>query len=605
MHPLSAHQDACLKHCIIRGAISVELRTLATEGAQISETALLKLLHTFLVQCPLLVKHPETLSELSRLAKHHPMLAGLSKKAMGANNGPVASMLASVLSAGFLTPAERTAEAQADAACSVHDDASAEIGDGAADGDIPAVADKLAHEAAIDADVRAVMRDLATGDGAKRLAEVLATALAWHELPPPYRRLVKAGVASVLAKLETEMSDAKKAAHARTFYDWCPRNVIYAILRKANPMSRMSSLASLFLARPLGVENGVQRIMRSFIGYESTRLKAEELSASVDPRHRQQIRAWIDQIYDANANTDDDTWSESSVSSDEDTSDDADSREVENASVPGPCVDAELTTEDAALVRNVLLWRPPNATDTTTGWSRFVTFSGWFSEDEPLSVDEVDALSPAGMDTLHRLIKLEMRLKDKNKFISILGDQDMIALVHTLVSILSGPLAEMYAHADMASIIQALFEFMKACADLRNTEMDAKALRDGLRDAAETMAQSFYDFTRNILVKDEHGTVKDLIDWGLQFRTEVATFSLDLPDFMATLTGDECQCVLREVDETLAFWKRRQEKPEEKSAQPGTPSVDRLFASRFLSEAHQAIARLGSSGPNNGVDHDR
>ena len=66
-----------------------------------------------------------------------------------------------------------------------------------------------------------------------------------------------------------------------------------------------------------------------------------------------------------------------------------------------------------------------------------------------------------GVNAVKVLAILEMRRKDKNKFVELFGDEKLISLVKDFLPFIYEPLHEIYKHADMGIIIDKFFKLWK------------------------------------------------------------------------------------------------------------------------------------------------
>eukprot|EP01116_Phalansterium_solitarium_P008016 TRINITY_DN2118_c0_g1_i1.p1 TRINITY_DN2118_c0_g1~~TRINITY_DN2118_c0_g1_i1.p1 ORF type:complete len:625 (-),score=163.57 TRINITY_DN2118_c0_g1_i1:554-2428(-) len=610
---LSAEQEYCLKSCLLGLAVESEISALganSTEQQLLENTVLLSLLYRDLVlRCPLFIKKPGALPELQRLLAQYAKLNAFSKKAMHSDSGYFNGFLAGLLSVGFLTPRERRCSEEADrrlASTSIETvpDGSAEPTDTVANSaEADDNEDGLHVSSAVKEGLQIIVRDMVKHGGAERLFEIVRNASAIDLLPAAYRAVMHGLTDSMLPRIQQEMADPKKVSRASTFYTLCPRRAIYGLLNMSNPLKRVSGLLNLFLARPFGARSLLQRMFESIVELPKTENQIYDVKQGLPPTYVSHVERWVSEAYDPDPSRGD---------YEDDEGDAEATRELTAAE----------REKYAELARKVLLWRPageaaaaPVAEEAADpGWVVSLTnyyLSGWIGAapaDYP-SEDEVMSLSQDELCAVHRLISLEMRLKDKTKFVEIVGDEQLVSLMKSGIPILCEPFVEIYEHSGMADMVMALFEFINSIVQVsKQAGDDADERRRGFHDACRGLGEALYQFNRNVVVNDT-STLKDLIDWGFNFCEKVGEFSLDLDELLRPLSGSNLAAVKSELDQVRAWRKRcdqaSRDDAEFNEQQPATPAIAQLLLPPTLAMVRRVVPRYVADGTgNDGSDDD-
>eukprot|EP01119_Soliformovum_irregulare_P021849 TRINITY_DN7350_c0_g1_i2.p1 TRINITY_DN7350_c0_g1~~TRINITY_DN7350_c0_g1_i2.p1 ORF type:complete len:525 (+),score=171.24 TRINITY_DN7350_c0_g1_i2:78-1652(+) len=345
--------------------------------------------------------------------------------------------------------------------------------------------------------------------GVREVFNLFETAKSTRDFPAAYQNLFAVVHKLFVEKMLLEFRDPKTLSKASLLYNLAPIMGIKAVLMIANPLKMLSSMIGLFLARPLGTKNLLQRMFEIIVDLSKTSSLAKEQRKKISDKHlREKISSWTQSKYEPNP----------SVSMDDD-SDHLKLSPAERRKYIGDILkdDSLKPKLDHSLVTN-------------------------------LGADQIEIL--------YRSVQLEMRLKDKTEFIELLGDEQILNLIHDLLPALYHPLMEIYSHADIPKLVGDFFEMAHGiihAMEAKDTNEDQK--RASVVKIVDKFQEDLFKFTQQILTKDE-GTIEECVAWAARFFQEDVTMTVDVMEILKGLDESVRYAIAEEVRDWAQLKKR-------------------------------------------------
>jgi hypothetical protein len=278
-------------------------------------------------------------------------------------------------------------------------------------------------------------------------------------------------------------------------------------------MKLSSSLVSLFLARPLGARNLLQRIFEVVTEVSKTNSELENAMKILKNKdYCTRINAWVEKNYEPNLSS-------------------AVEEEADSMSSLRTTVDLRTARME---VETALLTAPVgNKTKT-------------------VNVEEVRNLSDEMIVKAHIVLMLRMRKKDKETFIEIFGQEEMIQLMKEVLPVIYEPLIDVYAHADAGEFFNEFFLLLKSCISIAESKVEELDKLERYSQAFQVFEKAWYQFGHNIISKDK-GTLHSIFKW-LFDRFRLSTrFQLNFVAHFETLDKEVQQQVIQELDQLTQF----------------------------------------------------
>jgi hypothetical protein len=276
---------------------------------------------------------------------------------------------------------------------------------------------------------------------------------------PHYRRLVSIAHTAIAPKLCDELADPQKLSKCSTLYTLAPRNALLAILKLSNPFSMIESMISLFLVRPLGAKNLMQRMMSIVAELsKSEKLLGEAQKILNNKRVIPVLQSWVSRFYEP-IDSGLDLYEDPEVVIRQ-----SDSR------------DLILSAMIADLRKNLTENPPPttnhNNNNNNNNNNSFFSprmramFSAGTSSPHPNRdlaevIEYLERSVREGkteVENVFRVLYYEMRLKEKRTFVDLFGDDQIIQMVKTFSPVFCQALVLMHQSAVYQIII---FQFGK------------------------------------------------------------------------------------------------------------------------------------------------
>jgi hypothetical protein len=534
---LCFEQESCLKQQLLKLAIQQEINHYFDNPRNIHNTLFLQFMRERILQFPLWSRRAEARAKCDELIMALPELCVHSQKATkrDLNNKSLRQVIVKCFDLAIRTPQERQRDMQMDQDQDqdqgqekeqqpAHDDpTNSNVEDWQRDAMFSRITKQISDL------FQGIMVDLEQKGGYHYLFQVVKNTSRLTDLHPVYQKLA-ASIAKALAIwIEKEMRDEKQLQKAKRVYRLTPVRAIRATLAIANPVKLMQGLITIFVARPFGSRNLIQKFSEVVVELKKTDKIRRNIQREVETNLRNhrpgfrkklllKIANYISTNYSVYHNT------ESYM--DEAVDDGDDNNEHEHLE----------KLEPRELVLKVL-------TDRDT---------------EPvLDVDEITKLHPEDIMLLHTLVIVEMRQKEKQDFVELLGNERMLRIIRELLPVIHEPIAMLFNRAHVGVHFETLFKTLQRIIKVAEREGDNPENNHARRlEAYERVMGKFvrdmYHFIHNIAANDDN-TLADTLWWLMELLSFMKNDTIDVQSVLAVVPPGDRARVIYEIDQVISY----------------------------------------------------
>eukprot|EP01118_Nematostelium_gracile_P006319 TRINITY_DN202_c0_g2_i1.p1 TRINITY_DN202_c0_g2~~TRINITY_DN202_c0_g2_i1.p1 ORF type:complete len:697 (+),score=162.74 TRINITY_DN202_c0_g2_i1:1-2091(+) len=360
--------------------------------------------------------------------------------------------------------------------------------------DVPLSPDSLRKET--QESLQKMMDDIIKG-GTEQFFKKIQEANSIAELPENYKNVFYAVHKQLLPKVFEELRDPKKLQKCSTLYSITPVTALKTILGMTNPLKMMGSLLNLFLARPLGSRNLLQRLMEVVTDLAKTEKLVKSTKKEIDKQIAKKVEDWVNIHYDPVPRADD---------------------------IQIPKVSKEF-------VVRILV----------DGQSK-----------PKIEIASITKLSNEMISKIFDHAQAQMRLKDKISFIDLMGEETLNNSIKDIFPLIYQPLVEIYSVADMPGLLTAFFKASENIINIMNSKDDDKTKFNRVSQSAEIFENSIFIFCKKI-IKEDKGQLSKLFTWVASFYKEDYSIIVPVQEMLMQLKEDDRSAVLKEVNEWLEY----------------------------------------------------
>jgi hypothetical protein len=125
----------------------------------------------------------------------------------------------------------------------------------------------------------------------------------------------------------------------------------------------------------------------------------------------------------------------------------------------------------------------------------------------------MSALSDDQIVSLHLLLLAEIRQADLHKLVDFYGNDEVIAILKELISVLYVPLVELYQTADLSTLISDVKDITSSLIHVaEQRSADPRELLNQYHEALKTATEKVYRFFHAATLNDT-GTMEGLMRW--------------------------------------------------------------------------------------------
>eukprot|EP01114_Cavostelium_apophysatum_P009151 TRINITY_DN22229_c0_g1_i1.p1 TRINITY_DN22229_c0_g1~~TRINITY_DN22229_c0_g1_i1.p1 ORF type:complete len:597 (-),score=163.64 TRINITY_DN22229_c0_g1_i1:72-1862(-) len=363
-----------------------------------------------------------------------------------------------------------------------------------------------------------VLKEIRQTGSAQSFIDRITSASKISELPKEYQALVRLVHKGVLPNILENFSP-EKVGKINTLYHLTPRRTMKAILAITNPLKMMSSLLSLFFARPLGSRSLLQRMFVVITDISKTESVIKEKRKAVNNSDIcKKVTEWIAKNYD-----------------------------------PAPFVDMDEDDEDIMSKVAASRSSEAKADGSKRAFVEQMLLDSTIKPDIPAVF--VQNMTEELLANIYQFATLEMRRKDKEQFIDMLGDETFSELVKSILPVFYEPLVEIYAHANMADFLGEVFRMIKRNIEVSDKKVDMETKAQMHSSVMEQFEEKVFQFVKRILQKDK-GVINETLTWIASFFEWNDKQTLRLPDLILELRDDERADVINEIWQWVQYKRR-------------------------------------------------
>eukprot|EP01112_Ceratiomyxa_fruticulosa_P017402 TRINITY_DN5411_c0_g1_i3.p1 TRINITY_DN5411_c0_g1~~TRINITY_DN5411_c0_g1_i3.p1 ORF type:complete len:645 (+),score=121.27 TRINITY_DN5411_c0_g1_i3:232-2166(+) len=364
---------------------------------------------------------------------------------------------------------------------------------------------------------QAIFSELSQDGGTEKLAELIKETENLTDMPQIYQKFLENGALLISILMEREMNREARWKKWKKFAENMPVRSIKIILSYSNISKLVYGLLTIFTARPFGSHSLMMKIAKGMVEYRTTQTRAEEKKKEA-VTHLRRYDCWYDIIYSLECH-------------------------VQNFGFEEHIV--EQGTEETNVNRRV--------------------FSDSLIQDvlRDYELDEavIASLTTEDFSGIREWLVLEVRLKEKEKFIDMLGSEEMVSMIRILLPVIYGPLNEVFVKADAGTHFSKMFKLVK-----RMVQIGEKIKKENIEDSAarttlywealQLFKNDVWEFIRALVLADEQGDriLEDLLSWFMHiFRFFQNKESLDVQKLLVNVDQPTRQQIISEIDAEIKY----------------------------------------------------
>jgi hypothetical protein len=274
--------------------------------------------------------------------------------------------------------------------------------------------------------------------GYAQIFDVVRTHDKIADLPPAYQQLAKCVSKLVALWVEKEMRNEKQLAKLKKVYRLTPIRAIRAALSIANPVKLMNGLINIFVARPFGSRNMVQKLseVSAMQSMECSLHYLTKVQIMVEMKKTQMMKRDVQNELELHLKNFNVRFKKDLL------------KKLSNYIASNYSVYHHHDDEDEIKIDAL----PPQELVNTV----------LKDKDEPVLDDkDVASLNEVQVKIIHELIVLEMRLKEKQDFVELLGNAKILSIMRELLPIVHEPIAILFNKASVGMHFEELFKTIK------------------------------------------------------------------------------------------------------------------------------------------------
>jgi len=314
-----------------------------------------------------------------------------------------------------------------------------------------------------------LLKDVAETGNPSPLFDTFTKSKTMDDIPPIYRRLF--GVVYVGPLVQERLNQPIKLAKMKSIYHLTPRRSLKALFTVTSPVTIISNILSLFLSKPLGAKSLLQRFVEEGIELEKAQEEINEKRKVLNSNKNviDKVQSWVANCYDPIPNVD------------------VYSKQKEGR--------IEEEKDRKGLVLQVLL-------DVK---SKPEFEPNWIAQ---LQQDAINAI--------YRLIKAEMAVKDKLRFVEFLGEEKFISPIKDIIATCAPPLVDISNSANPPTVLSAYFKLCRELIAVAESSDDGEKKANGYHEVL-CRFEGILLPTIQAVINADSGLLAELVMWTTDF----------------------------------------------------------------------------------------
>lgn len=169
-------------------------------------------------------------------------------------------------------------------------------------------------------------------------------------------------------------------------------------------------------------------------------------------------------------------------------------------------------------------------------------------------------------------VKLQLeRQQEKIDFIELLGNEQILTILHELLPVIYTPMAQLFSRAHVGVHFQVLFKTLK-----RIIKATTDSSTGGPKRYVPILARftnELYSFLHESAANDDH-SIEDTLSWWVSLVTFAKEETIDLTSLLERLDSTTHELLLNELDQVAEFYDYRAELEELESEEENDENAD-------------------------------
>jgi len=170
-----------------------------------------------------------------------------------------------------------------------------------------------------------------------------------------------------------------------------------------------------------------------------------------------------------------------------------------------------------------------------------------------LEEGEISSLDEAQLKKIHELVVLEMRYKEKEEFVELLGNEKILSIMRELLPIVHEPIAVLFNKASVGLHFEILFKTLKRVIKVTEKNEPSLPKRIELYEIAMgKFVRDLYAFLHNVAEQDDN-TLYETLSWISDLLDFMQRETLDIQPILQGMNKEEQDKVVQEINQLLEY----------------------------------------------------
>jgi hypothetical protein len=345
--------------------------------------------------------------------------------------------------------------------------------------------------------------------------------------------------------IDGKHKENKYLSRIKRIYSLVPQKLMMAVLKITHPAALTKGITSLFVARPFGAKNLMQRCMESMLRVSETETEIRQLKKLLASRHRKVAKKIKNYFKKKEKET-------SFLSQLVMVNDIAKAKDLGQ--------DNRLTDEQLSSIQTLIY---------SILYNQSIQPILHPHHQAPLSYDDIVII--------WKWFNLEGRRLAKIKFVELIGSDMVINVIKEVVPLLYLPWMSLFETSDLESLAKGVFDAMHGAIQVGSHHHDyhrthqhhvVEEVRQGYGQVFDGFAKIMYEFGRKIVCVDAQralhgeGKLEALVSWALKLYVFNKKGNIDVSALLNDLPAHQRDQVMRELSTEI---NRRMEKKQLKA----------------------------------------
>jgi len=389
-----------------------------------------------------------------------------------------------------------------------------------------------------------ILADLEQEGSIPKLCEVATKAQKVSDLPLVYENFVKYFAQALSVCMEKELSRDAGISKWKRFDKKMPTRTIKMILSNPNTSKLVQGLLQIFTARPFGTKSLLMKQASTMVELKRTlTLAKEKKKQAMNELKRFPFKMQVFKIF-------------------EDV--------IEKIGFSEHIV--ETGTEDTNVTTRVFNKKLLIETLISNG----------------LAKESTELLTSQDLSLLGEWVVLEVRLKEKQDFVEMIGSEEIVGIIRELLPVIYDPIISVLVKANAGSHFVRMFQLVKRMVEvgekIKREKIEDQELRTTmLHEVLEIFTQDLWDFLHALSKADSEGgkVLQSSLLWYVRMLQFVhRREALDVQSLLLNIDETTKENILKEVDGEIEYMKyvmkmdciKEKEKEKGKTNCPSTPT---------------------------------